>query len=84
MDDRPWRECTALWVEESYGRGWQTLVHPEDLPQLLAGWRDVLTSRGPVTNTTQPQIAEMLIPAQRSVDNQLIIALAGTEDETHD
>jgi hypothetical protein len=77
MDDRPWRECTGLWVEESYGRGWQTVVHPEDLPQLLAGRRGVPTSSGPATNTTQPQIAEVF-------NNQLIIALAGTEDETHD
>jgi hypothetical protein len=61
MDDRPRCECAGLWVEESYGRGWQTVVHPEDLPQLLAGWRGVPTSSGPATKTIQPQIAEVLI-----------------------
>jgi PAS domain S-box-containing protein len=43
-----WREYTGLGVEESYGREWQTLVHPEDLPRLLAGWRGVPGSAAPV------------------------------------
>jgi PAS domain S-box-containing protein len=43
-----WREYTGLGVEESLGRGWQTLVHPEDLPGLVAGWRGVPASSAPV------------------------------------
>jgi hypothetical protein len=42
-----WRDYTGLGTEESRGRGWQTLVHPEDLPRLLAGWRSVSTSSTP-------------------------------------
>ena len=43
-----WRDYTGLGVEESYGREWQTRVHPEDLPRLLAGWRSVPASSAPV------------------------------------
>jgi PAS domain S-box-containing protein len=43
-----WREYTGVAVGVSYGRGWQSLVHPEDLPRLLAGWRDVPVSSAPV------------------------------------
>src|ERR1043165_5225967 len=39
-----WREYTGLEVDESYGRGWQTRVHPEDLPRLLASWRSAPAS----------------------------------------
>lgn len=34
-----WSKYTGLGVEESRGRGWQAVVHPEDLPRLLAGWQ---------------------------------------------
>ena len=34
-----WSECTGLGVEESRGQGWQTAIHPEDLPRLLASLR---------------------------------------------
>ena len=43
-----WCEYTGLGVDESCGRGWQTVVHPEDLPRLLAGWRSVPASSAPV------------------------------------
>jgi PAS domain S-box-containing protein len=34
----------ALGVDEAYGRGWQTAIHPEDLPGLLERWRSILAS----------------------------------------
>src|SRR5438093_13611858 len=33
-----WREYTGWSAEESYGCGWQTAVHPDDLPSLAAKW----------------------------------------------
>jgi len=33
-----WREYTGLSAEESYGCGWKTAVHPDDLPSLAAKW----------------------------------------------
>jgi PAS domain S-box-containing protein len=43
-----WCEYTGVEVEEAYGRRWQTLVHPEDLPRLLASWRNVPVSSASV------------------------------------
>ncbi|MFZ1088380.1 MAG: PAS domain-containing protein [Xanthobacteraceae bacterium] len=34
----------ALGVDEAYGGGWQTAIHPEDLPGLLERWRSILVS----------------------------------------
>jgi PAS domain S-box-containing protein len=42
-----WCEYTGLSVEEAYGRGWQTAIHPEDLPELLERWQSVVASGGP-------------------------------------
>ncbi len=42
-----WREYTGLSVDEAYGRGWQTAIHPEDLPELLERWRSILASGEP-------------------------------------
>jgi PAS domain S-box-containing protein len=39
-----WCVYTGLGVDEAYGQGWQTAIHPEDLPQLLERWRSVLAS----------------------------------------
>ena len=33
-----WCEYTGLRVDESYGHGWQTAIHPQDLPRLLKSW----------------------------------------------
>ncbi|MER9547125.1 PAS domain-containing protein, partial [Mesorhizobium sp. M0437] len=43
-----WREYTGVALAEFHGRGWQTLVHPEDLPRLLAGGRSVPVSSAPI------------------------------------
>jgi PAS domain S-box-containing protein len=42
-----WCEYTGLGVEEAYGEGWQTAIHPEDLPGLLERWRSILASGEP-------------------------------------
>ncbi|HEY2400703.1 MAG TPA: PAS domain-containing protein, partial [Steroidobacteraceae bacterium] len=42
-----WCEYTGLGVDEAYGRGWETAIHPEDLPELLERWRFILASGEP-------------------------------------
>jgi PAS domain S-box-containing protein len=42
-----WCEYTGLSVAEACGRGWQTAIHPADLPGLLECWRSILASREP-------------------------------------
>jgi PAS domain S-box-containing protein len=37
--NRRWCEYTGLAVDEAYGTGWQTAIHPDDLPELLECWR---------------------------------------------
>ena len=43
-----WSFYTGLGVDESRGRGWQAVIHPDDLARLLAGWRSDSVSRAPV------------------------------------
>jgi PAS domain S-box-containing protein len=40
-----WSEYTGLSVDEAYGPGWQTAIHPEDLPELLEFWRSSESAR---------------------------------------
>jgi len=42
-----WRNYTGLGIGEARGRGWQTAVHPEDLPDLLDRWVGILASGEP-------------------------------------
>src|SRR6266478_2986433 len=42
-----WCDYTGLGVDEAYGRGWQTAIHPEDLPELLKRWQSILASGEP-------------------------------------
>ena len=42
---RGWREYSGLKLAEVNDRGWQHVVHPDDLPELLERWRSILTSR---------------------------------------
>jgi PAS domain S-box-containing protein len=39
-----WCEYTGLGVDEACGFGWQTAIHPEDLPELLPRWQSILAS----------------------------------------
>src|SRR4051794_15942503 len=34
-----WREYTGVDLDQVSGTGWYTVVHPEDLPDLLDRWR---------------------------------------------
>jgi PAS domain S-box-containing protein len=42
-----WCEYTGLGVDQISGHGWQAVVHPEDLPDLLERWRAILLSGVP-------------------------------------
>jgi formate hydrogenlyase transcriptional activator len=45
--NKPWRDYTGLSSEESYGWGWQTAVHPADLPLVSEKWRRLAASGEP-------------------------------------
>ena len=45
--NRRWCEYTNLGPDESFGQGWQGVIHPDDLPELLEHWRSILASREP-------------------------------------
>jgi formate hydrogenlyase transcriptional activator len=42
-----WREYAGLSAEQSQGWGWQTAIHPEDLPSLMERQRELLRSGEP-------------------------------------
>jgi formate hydrogenlyase transcriptional activator len=42
-----WREYAGLSAEQSQGWGWQTAIHPEDLPSLMGKQRELLRSGEP-------------------------------------
>jgi formate hydrogenlyase transcriptional activator len=42
-----WREYAGLSAEESQGWGWQSAIHPQDLPSLLEKWRTLLVAGEP-------------------------------------
>ena len=45
--NKGWHEYTGLTPEKSHGWGWQSAVHPEDLPSLMQEWREMLVSGQP-------------------------------------
>src|SRR6478609_11496021 len=45
--NKRWHEYTGLSPEESHGSGWQAAFHPDDLPRLMAKWRELLLSGEP-------------------------------------
>jgi PAS domain S-box-containing protein len=42
-----WCKYTGLSLEQACGWGWQTAIHPQDLPELLKCWRSILASGEP-------------------------------------
>ncbi|MEO8523500.1 MAG: PAS domain-containing protein [Caldimonas sp.] len=42
-----WCEYTGLGLREASGTGWQTVIHPQDLPGLLERWRAMLATGEP-------------------------------------
>jgi PAS domain-containing protein len=45
--NRGWCEYTWLKLAEANDRGWQHVVHPDDLPDLLERWQSILASGVP-------------------------------------
>ena len=45
--NRRWHELTGLTPEQSIGDGWHRAVHPDDLPQVQARWRQSLETGQP-------------------------------------
>jgi PAS domain S-box-containing protein len=45
--NKRWCDYTGLHLNESYGTGWLTAVHPQDLPHLVERWRWILTTGKP-------------------------------------
>ena len=45
--NRRWCEYTGLGIDAARGNGWQTPIHPEDLPELLERWRATLATGEP-------------------------------------
>jgi PAS domain S-box-containing protein len=45
--NRHWLEYTGLTFEQSLALGWTAAVHPDDLPQVLAGWKQSLETGEP-------------------------------------
>jgi PAS domain S-box-containing protein len=43
-----WSDYTGFPADECRGEGWQAVVHPDDLPGLLAGWRPESAAAAPV------------------------------------
>jgi len=39
-----WYDYSGLSYEESYGPGWQAIVHPEDAPASIAHWQEALAA----------------------------------------
>ncbi len=42
--NKRWHDYTGLSPEESGGSGWQTVIHPQDLPRMMEKWQAVLNS----------------------------------------
>jgi PAS domain S-box-containing protein len=45
--NRRWHEFTGLTPEQSFGEGWSSAVHPDDLPFVLNLWRAALEAGQP-------------------------------------
>ena len=45
--NRRWCDYTGLSVQDASGLGWQSAIHPEDLPQLVSYWSSLLNGREP-------------------------------------
>ena len=45
--NRRWEEYTGLTSDQVSGSGWQTVVHPDDLPRVLTKWRTALSTGTP-------------------------------------
>src|SRR6266849_5662913 len=39
-----WQDYTGIPQDEARGRGWQSAVHPDDLPKLIEKWAEIVAS----------------------------------------
>ena len=42
-----WLDYTGLTLDQAVGAGWETAIHPDDLPRLLEQWRSAMASGAP-------------------------------------
>lgn len=42
-----WCDYTGVSLQDAAGKGWQSAIHPEDLPQLVDRWSSLLNGREP-------------------------------------
>jgi PAS domain-containing protein len=42
--NKRWHDYTGLTREESRRSGWQTTIHPQDLPRMMNRWQEALAS----------------------------------------
>jgi len=42
-----WCDYTGITLEQAIGSGWQSAIHPDDLPYVLGRWRSFLESAKP-------------------------------------
>ena len=45
--NRRWCDYTGLGAEHAVGRGWQAVIHPEDLPGVIEGWAAIVAAGEP-------------------------------------
>jgi PAS domain S-box-containing protein len=53
-----WCEYTGLGVDQAYGQGWQTAIHPEDLDGLMNSWQAALAAGEPLEMETRIRRAD--------------------------
>jgi PAS domain S-box-containing protein len=44
--NQKWTEITGLKVEESYGLGWQKVIHPDDRNRVIKKWEETVEKKG--------------------------------------
>jgi PAS domain S-box-containing protein len=56
--NRRWAEYTGLSSEQTLGSGWQSAVHPDDLPEHVAKWQQSMRSGEPFESEARHRSAE--------------------------
>jgi formate hydrogenlyase transcriptional activator len=44
FSNQRWQDYTGISSQEARGRGWQAAVHPDDLPELMETWREMVAA----------------------------------------
>lgn len=56
--NKRWYDYTGKSFEESIGNGWQTVVHPDDLPATLVAWSHSITAGQPFKREDRKKSAD--------------------------